>query len=87
VTRDELRRRLSDHFPADFDLEDTVTAYAYWVCNVLRNHDREWESVLEEFVDFALRDAIQESQAYKFITIISFPSSPPPCRVILRINR
>jgi hypothetical protein len=42
---------------------------------------------LEEFVDFALRDAIQESQAYKFITIISFPSSPPPCRVILRINR
>lgn len=63
VTRDELRRRLSGRFPADFDLENTITAYAYWVCTVMRNHGKDWESTVQEYVDFALRDAILECQA------------------------
>jgi SAM-dependent methyltransferase len=63
ATRAELRSRLAGRFPADFDLENTITAYAYWVCTVMRNHGREWESVLQEYVDFALRDAILEAQA------------------------
>jgi len=63
ATRDELRRRLSGRFPADFDLESTITAYAYWVCTVMRNHGKDWESAVQEYVGFALRDAVMESQA------------------------
>jgi hypothetical protein len=29
----------------------------------MRNHDREWETVLQEYVDFALSDAVLEGQA------------------------
>jgi len=63
TTRDELRRRLSGRFPADFDLENTVTAYAYWVCTVMRNHGKDWESAVQQYVDLALRDAALEAQA------------------------
>ncbi len=65
TTRDELRRRLAGRFPADFDLENTLTAYAYWVCTVMRNHGKAWESTVQDYVDFALRDAVQEAQAEK----------------------
>jgi len=63
TTRDELRRRLSGRFPEDFDLENTVTAYAYWVCTVMRNHGKDWESAVQQYVDLALRDAALEAQA------------------------
>jgi hypothetical protein len=63
TTRAELRNRLAGHFPVNFDLENTITANAYWVCTVMRNHGRKWESVLQEYVDLALREAIQEGQA------------------------
>lgn len=62
-TRDELRRRFGGKFPADFDLEDTITAYAYWVCTVMRNHGKDWESAVQQYVDSALRDAFLERQA------------------------
>ncbi|MFZ5910249.1 MAG: class I SAM-dependent methyltransferase [Chloroflexota bacterium] len=65
ATRVELRNRLAGRFPADFDLENTITAYAYWVCTVMRNHGKDWESAVQEYVDFALRDAVIESQAEK----------------------
>jgi ubiquinone/menaquinone biosynthesis C-methylase UbiE len=65
TTRDDLRNRLAGRFPADFDLESTVTAYAYWVCTVIRNHGKDWESTVQEYVDFALRDALLEAQAEK----------------------
>lgn len=62
-TRDELRQRLSSRFPADFDLENTITAYAYWVCTVMRNHGKEWESTVQKYADLALRDALLENEA------------------------
>lgn len=62
-TRDELRRRLSGKLSADFDLEDTLTAYAYWVCTVVRNRGKDWETTVQEYVDFAIRKAVIESQA------------------------
>lgn len=65
TTQDELRQRLSGRFPADFDLENTITAYAYWVCTVMRNHGKEWESAVQQYVDFALRDALLEAEAEK----------------------
>ena len=64
-TRDELRQRLSGRFPVDFDLENTITAYAYWVCTVMHNHGKEWESAVHQYVDLALRDALLESEAEK----------------------
>jgi SAM-dependent methyltransferase len=63
TTRDELRRRLFGRFPADFDLENTVTACAYWVCTVMRNHGKDWESTVQQYVDLALREAALEAQA------------------------
>ncbi len=65
TTRDELRRRLSGRFPAGFDLENTLTAYAYWVCTVMRNHGKDWESAVQQYIDLALCDAVLESQAEK----------------------
>ncbi|MBN1149280.1 MAG: class I SAM-dependent methyltransferase [Anaerolineales bacterium] len=65
ATRGELRNRLAGRFPADFELESTVTAYAYWVCTVMRNHGRDWQSTVQEYVDLALRDAVLEAQAEK----------------------
>lgn len=64
-TRDELRLRLSDRFPVDFDLEKTITAYAYWVCTVMRNHGKEWENTVQEYVDLAVRNALLEAEAGK----------------------
>jgi SAM-dependent methyltransferase len=63
LTRKELRLRLDGKFPSDFNLEDTLTAYAYWVCIAMRNHGKDWESALQEYVDLALSDALLESQA------------------------
>lgn len=64
-TRDELRQRLTGRFPADFDIENIITAYAYWVCTVMRNHGKEWESTVQQYVDLALRDALLETEAEK----------------------
>jgi len=65
ATRDELRRRLSDRFPTEFDLESTLTAYAYWVCTVMDRHGKDWESAMQQYVDLALREALQEARAEK----------------------
>jgi SAM-dependent methyltransferase len=64
-TRDELRKRLSGRFPANFDVENTLTAYAYWVCTVIRNHGKEWESAVQQYVDMALCNAPKEAEAEK----------------------
>jgi hypothetical protein len=63
ATRIELLNRLRDRFPADFNLENTVTAYAYWVCTVMRNRGKDWASAVQEYVDLALSDALLEVQA------------------------
>lgn len=63
LTRDRLRQSLSNQFPADFDLENTITAYAYWTCTVMRKHGKDWQTAVHEYIDVALRDAVLESQA------------------------
>jgi ubiquinone/menaquinone biosynthesis C-methylase UbiE len=65
TTRDELCRQLSGRFPAGFDLENTLAAYAYWVCAVMRKHGKDWESAVQQYVDRALRDALMETEAEK----------------------
>lgn len=65
ATREELLNRLTGRFPADFNLENTVTAYAYWICTVMRNHGRDWGSAVQEYVDLALSEALLEAQAEK----------------------
>jgi SAM-dependent methyltransferase len=65
-TRRELRMRLDKKFPAGFDLENIITAYAYWVCTVIRNHGRDWKSVVDEYVDFAIRDAVVDNESEQF---------------------
>jgi SAM-dependent methyltransferase len=69
-TREELRKRLSNQFPSNFDLERTITAYAYWVCTEMQKNGQDWESTLQEYVDYALRDAIKESKAEKIEFIL-----------------
>lgn len=63
LTRDKLRQSLGHQFPAGFDLENAITAYAYWVCTAIRNHGKNWETAVQEYADRALRDAMMESQA------------------------
>jgi len=63
LTRDRLRQLLSNQFPGDFDLENAITAYAYWVCTAMRNHGKDWDTAVQEYIDLALRDAVIESQA------------------------
>jgi len=63
LTRDSLRQALSKQFPADFDLENIITAYAYWVCTVMRKHDKDWQTALQEYIDLALSVAVVESEA------------------------
>ena len=63
LTRDRLRKSLSNQVPGDFDLEKAITAYAYWVCTVMRNQGKDWEAAVQEYIDLALRDAVIESQA------------------------
>jgi hypothetical protein len=63
LTRDRLRQSLGDQWPADFDLEGAITAYAYWTCTVMRNQGKAWETAIQEYIDVALRDAVVESQA------------------------
>jgi SAM-dependent methyltransferase len=63
ATRAELLNRLAGRFPENIDLENAITAYAYWVCTVMRNHSKDWETTVHEYADRALRDAVIESQA------------------------
>jgi len=63
LTRDILRQALSYQFPADFDLENIVTAYAYWVCTVVRRDGKEWQIALQEYIDLALSVVVFESHA------------------------
>ena len=62
-TRFELRKKLVDHFPANFELEDTITAYAYWICTAVIQRGKDWLTALREYVDDAIRDARLENQA------------------------
>lgn len=62
-TRCELQTRLRDRFPLDIDLESATTAYAYWVCTVVRDRGKDWAEALTEYVDKALRSALEESRA------------------------
>ncbi len=62
-TRQKLRHALAGRFPDGFDLENTLIAYAYWVCTVVRNRGKDWETTIQEYASLALSDAVLESQA------------------------
>jgi SAM-dependent methyltransferase len=61
--RQRLRDTLAGRLPDGADLEATVTAYAYWVCTVVRKRSVDWVATLGEYVAYALRDAAREAEA------------------------
>jgi ubiquinone/menaquinone biosynthesis C-methylase UbiE len=62
-TRNELRRLLMNKFPTDFDLENIITAFAYWTCAVVQSRGEDWATTVQEYADIAIRDALSENQA------------------------
>ncbi|MBN2502562.1 MAG: methyltransferase domain-containing protein [Anaerolineales bacterium] len=65
LTRNELRRLTGDHFPADFDLEEAITAYAYFACIVVKNRGKDWETTVQDYAELAVRNARSDSEAEK----------------------
>jgi SAM-dependent methyltransferase len=63
LTRQQLRAALAGRLPAAADFEGTLTAYAYWVCSVVQKRGADWETTLQEYVGYALRDAPRETEA------------------------
>ncbi len=63
LTRQRLRDALAGQLPDTADFEGTLTAYAYWVCSVVRQRGADWETTLREYVNHALRDAARETEA------------------------
>jgi ubiquinone/menaquinone biosynthesis C-methylase UbiE len=61
-TRNELRRLLMNRLPTDFDLENIITAYAYWTCAVVQSREEDWAATVQEYADIAIRDALSESK-------------------------
>jgi SAM-dependent methyltransferase len=63
LARQRLRGALSGRLSSAANLEDTLTAYAYWVCTRVRKQGADWEATLREYIGYALRDAANDSQA------------------------
>jgi SAM-dependent methyltransferase len=63
LTRQRLYAALASQLPAAADFEGTLTAYAYWVCSVVGKRGADWETTLQEYVGYALRDAARETEA------------------------
>ncbi len=63
VTRQWLCDALAGQLPVTTDFEGTLTAYAYWVCSVVRQRSADWETTLREYVNHAVRDAARETEA------------------------
>jgi SAM-dependent methyltransferase len=63
LTRQRLRDALAGQLPAGADLENTITAYAYWVCSIVQQRGTDWEATLHEYIGYALRDAARETEA------------------------
>ena len=40
-----------------------ATAYAYWVCTIVRRHKADWEATVHDYAERAIRDAAMESEA------------------------
>jgi SAM-dependent methyltransferase len=62
-TRKRLSEALAGQLPGDVDLEDTLTAYAYWVCTAVSKRGTDWEAALHNYTDVALRRVADESEA------------------------
>jgi SAM-dependent methyltransferase len=63
TVRGNLQRRLEKEFSRSFNLENTISAYAYWICTSSQNRSRDLSSVMEEYVEYAIRDAEWESKS------------------------
>jgi SAM-dependent methyltransferase len=62
LTRQRLREALAGRLSGKADLESTLTAYAYWVCTIVSERGADWEAMLRDHVDIALRHAADESE-------------------------
>ncbi len=59
----KLREIFAGQLPEDVNVETTTTAYAYWVCTIVRRHHADWEATIYDYAECAVRDAVQESEA------------------------
>ena len=57
LTRQRLSAALSDQLSDSTDIENTLTAYAYWVCSFVRLRSSDWEKTLREYTARAMRNA------------------------------
>ena len=62
-TCQRLRLAVADRLPPTVNLEQVVTAYAYWVCWQVKQREADWEETLREYADIACRRAADESKA------------------------
>jgi hypothetical protein len=61
-TCQRLRLAVADRLPPTVNLEQVVTAYAYWVCWQVKRREADWEETLREYADIACRRAADESE-------------------------
>jgi SAM-dependent methyltransferase len=62
-TRLKLHGLLADRLPNDVDVDAMTTAYAYWVCTIVRRHQADWEATVHNYAERAVRDAMRENEA------------------------
>lgn len=63
LTRQWLREALADRLPGQADIENMLTAYAYWVCSEVDQRGVDWETAVRKCADYAARDAELEIEA------------------------
>ena len=62
-TRLKLHDLLANRLPSNVDVDAMTTAYAYWVCTIVRRHQADWEATVHDYAERAVRDATRESEA------------------------
>ncbi len=60
LTVRRLHAALAGRLPSAADLLGTATAYAYWVCMGASKPGADWDQILNEYIDDALRNAAAE---------------------------
>jgi len=63
LTRQRLCDALADQLLSHTDIENSLTAYAYWVCTAVRKRGMDWDTALCEYTRRAARDAEHETEA------------------------
>ncbi len=60
LTVRRLHAALAGRLPPAVDLPATLTACAYWVCMGASRPGADWDQVVDEYINYALRDAAAE---------------------------